>query len=92
MKSIPVFEVRQNADMTEGRGPMIHYAFFTNEDDAKQVVGPNNSWYDYRPNTLIVFDNIAEYNEKNRKDIIRRALKKLSEDERVALGLSGKDL
>ena len=88
MKTISVFEVRQNADMTEGRGPMVHHSFFTHEADAMKVVEPNKGWYDYIPCELMIFDNFSEYNDKNQKDIIRGALRKLSTVERIALGLN----
>ncbi len=91
MKQINVFEVRENADNIEGRGPMIHVAYFTNVADAnraakgKGVMGVRDN--EVNKTQLTVFDSYDEYIEKVTENTRNQALAKLTRAEKIALGL-----
>ena len=80
-----IFVVRRNADMTEGRGPMVTDKAFATAHEASRYIESKGS-YDrsfYDVEALPVYD-VAP----NPVDEIReRAMKKLSHEEKMALGL-----
>lgn len=86
-----VFEVLHNADNIEGRGPMVHVAYFTHAIDANRAAKGNGVMGvgddDVKRVELRVFDSFNEYydvlSEGNRKS----GLAKLTRAEKVALGL-----
>lgn len=98
-----VYLVQENADLTEGRGPMVTIGAFADEDDAwkyadthgRAVMGcrpRSGSWRTERyPDVNVVALHVAEsYEEQNtlRKDqLCASGLKKLTVEERTALGL-----
>lgn len=91
MKQFDVYQVLHNADNIEGRGPMVHVAYFKNYEDAaraaagKGVMGVGDD--DVKTVKLTIFETFAEYNDGVSADLRKRALGKLSHEEKVALGL-----
>ena len=89
MATTTVFLAQRNSDMTEGRGPMVTIAAFTTEKDAtlaakgQGVMGVG----DGEVRSLKVYGSFSEYlTDKN--DALRvQALKKLTPEEKRALGL-----
>lgn len=76
---IEVFAALQNADLTEGRGPMVPKALFMGVGFG-EVSGP-----------MHVYESFNEWPDKHLPDLSERirdrALAKLSVEERKALGL-----
>ena len=85
MTVFDITEVLENADATEGRGPMIHHSYFANRIDAEKIC--NNPWFESRPVKLIIFDSVEEYKNENLKKLREYALNKLTAAEKAALGL-----
>ena len=93
---------KKNADMTEGRGPMVPVAAFLEEDDAWGladrhcgVMGhrpPSGSWRgeqygDWTVTPLTVYASLEEYQQGENSRVRTSALNKLSQEEKIALGL-----
>lgn len=71
-----IYLARKNADGTEGRGPMVTEAAFTNRSDANSFIDKkpgvmgrvsekgwsNEKYGDWDVVPLIVFDSVHEYN------------------------------
>jgi len=91
MKQLDVYEVLENADNIEGRGPMLHVAYFTHHIDANRassgrgVMGVGDG--DVKKKTLTIFESFAEYSDNVTEKLRKSALNKLSHEEKVALGL-----
>ena len=98
-----VFAVRENSDMTEGRGPMVTVALIGSEDEAWKLAdtrsGPMGSkpksgtWRtekfgDVTVEAMTVYKTAEQVNEKAIREDKQRALNKLTPRERVLLGLS----
>lgn len=96
---ITIYEVQQNSDLTEGRGPMKTIAFFSNEDIAWKhantlsgimgVKPKNGDWRnekygDVRVVPHNVHENLDKFDENVAKE---KALAKLTKEERKILGL-----
>ncbi|MEN6549981.1 MAG: hypothetical protein ABFE07_28390 [Armatimonadia bacterium] len=83
-----VYLVLKNADMTEGRGPMLAHLLFLHEDHAERFIveqGQDRDFYSIRPMELL---DGSYFTERDRQEELRRrALTKLSVEERRALGL-----
>lgn len=79
----------KNADMTEGRGPMVTIAAFNEQRDATRavtgwgVMGVGDG--DVEP--LLVYDSFNEYNEKKLMERRNKALAKLTREDREVLGI-----
>lgn len=84
-----IFLAQENADMTEGRGPMRTIAAFRKEDDVyacakgRGVFGHG----DGEVVTLSVYENLADWKVGYDNEIRRAALNKLSQEERKVFGL-----
>lgn len=97
-----IFLALKNADMTEGRGPMVTEAAFAKEIDAntftdKQpgVMGrmsekgwSKEKYGDWEVKPLVVFESLEEKIAWDNGKTRRRALAKLTPEERAALGLT----
>jgi hypothetical protein len=97
-----IYATFRNADMTEGRGPMVLDECFARQSDAETFVngqtgvmgrgGPfvgerSTTTGDWQVKELKVYESLAEYDKLHVNAIRERALNKLSYDERKALGL-----
>jgi len=84
-----IFAARQNADGMEGRGPMIPIAHFTKEEDAKAcakgkgVMGVGDGDVIELP----LFDNMKDYTDYKSGEARKRALSKLTREDKLALGI-----
>ena len=101
MQVIKCFEVMGNTDTTEGRGPMKVVARFTNREAATLyvkskayaqwcVMGYQNEKTDLnniREATLTILERVEELEQMELEELKARALAKLTEKERKALGL-----
>ncbi len=86
-----IYLVRVNADTTEGRGPMVPKATFTNEQDAIAV---EKTMHPYRVDDGLVdvivfplYTSIDDYRDNNEKSVKEKALAKLTDYEKKLLGL-----
>jgi hypothetical protein len=78
-----IYEASCNSDSIEGRGYKKIIAFFENESDARRCVHRMG-----RVTECLVFETFLEYEEWKGGETRRRALAKLTEEEREALGLN----
>lgn len=98
--SFTVYLVQKNADMTEGRGPMVNDACFSKEATAKfyansqrGVMGrkaPVDGWdkySDWQVIPLVVAESLEELNSVRKEERRQIALDKLTHEDKVALGL-----
>lgn len=95
-----IFAVKANRDQTEGKGPMYTVARFSNKEEAIQlqiskdfardygVQGTPYAASDVEEEEIKVYDSFAEYSLEKREDIRKRALAKLTQEEKRVLGLS----
>lgn len=93
-----IWMTRKNADMTEGRGPMVDVAAFSKESDARNfidgkpgVMGRVLNWSkekygDWEADPITVYDTISEYEDDHTKLLKEKALAKLTSEERRILG------
>ena len=92
MQKIACFQSLINSDLTEGRGPMRHVGYFKFRPDAEDsvkgmgVMGVGNG--EVKQVEVIIYDDISEFNEGRKEEIKRKALNKLSYEEKRALGLA----
>ncbi len=101
-----IYQVTENADKTEGRGPMVPVAAFRNKHDAEHFVDRREgvmgrlpkegliaynrrfgNYLDHAINEVKVWDTLAEYSGENDAAIAKRALAKLTDEERRVLKL-----
>lgn len=101
MQTINCYEVLGNSDTTEGRGPMMVVARFSNEPAARAfvksptyakwcVMGYQNTEYDLkniRKMTMHILDSYVEFNDMQVQEDRARALAKLTPAERKLLGI-----
>lgn len=86
MQRLKVYQVMENADSVEGRGPMVHVAYFKHLDDAQIIAVP--IWgAEVRDTDLVIFDSLSEYKEHTIGEAKMKALAKLSTENKKALGL-----
>lgn len=84
-----VWAAKKNADLTEGRGPMVIIALFSDEVSARSAA---RGWGvmgvgDGEVTPMFVYNTYREYVEEKDNEIRNRALAKLSEEEKRTLGL-----
>jgi hypothetical protein len=88
---ITVFAVQQNADLTEGRGPMVNRALFIDEADAHEfsetLDGAMGSRSGIKVVPLQVYHRLSECPEFSRKHLRKKALAKLTPEEIEVLGI-----
>lgn len=83
------YRASKNADQTEGRGPMVTIAIFTNRADAiqaasgKGVMGVGNGDVEQ----INIYDSFHEYEMAVSEKVRERAMAKLTFEEKKALGL-----
>jgi hypothetical protein len=84
-----IYEATKNSDRLEGRGHTIRIAAFTKREDAEQaakghgVMGMGNGDVD----PITVYENFVEYLSKSKADLRKKALAKLTPEEKAALGI-----
>ena len=86
-----IYVALENADLNEGRGPMIERGYFTKREDAvlfaeKVCKGVQLIGYG-EVKEITVCDNLSEHGEWRKNDARESALKKLTAKEREALGV-----
>jgi hypothetical protein len=100
MKTIRCYEVMGNTECTEGRGPMKVVARFSSHDEAVKFVrsktysrwcvmgyqSPDDVRYIHDVE-ITILDTIQEFEDQELSELKARALKKLTSEERKALGL-----
>lgn len=86
-----IYVVRQNSDMTEGRGAMIPKIAFTTAVDANEA---SKGMHAYREDdgmadvvAFPLYSSIHDFNENNDKAVKAKALAKLTDYEKKILGL-----
>lgn len=87
-----IYVAQHNADMTEGRGPMVDIAAFEKKTDAQLAAkGMGTMGYgDGEVKELMVFASVAEWKQGEQDKLRASALSKLSEAEINALGIKKK--
>lgn len=95
-----VYATLYNADTCEGRGPMVIDKVFSNRRDAAAyidnkpgVMGRRGKWSeekygDWKIEEYPVFDCLAEARQSDEKIKKEKALAKLTEEDKRALGLA----
>ena len=89
-----IYLVMQNTDLTEGRGQMVPVAACLNENTAHKIADKISKSYGFSSvskglfnvKTLVIIDNFESW-EKELNARIKRALQKLTIEEREVLGL-----
>ena len=89
MATTVVYEAMENADATEGRGPMVRIAVFKKEADAKRAAKGRGvmGYGDGEVQTLQIHDTFDDWGRSKVIDARESGLKKLTPEEREALGL-----
>ena len=103
MQTLESFDVLGHTDTNDGTGPMTVVARFRSRDAALDYIRtpeycgmwsvqgiPVNKLYENYlvvPSNLVIYDSVEELLQHNKEDLKQRALKKLSLQEREALGL-----
>jgi hypothetical protein len=98
--TIKYYELTYNSDGTEGRGYSIVAARFVNKDDAVAVCNDERYWkkhgvmgtkmdpkYDVREVCGPLFESTADYWHYDVDEVKKKALAKLTDAEKKALGL-----
>lgn len=83
-----IYAAQQNADTTEGRGPMVTFAYFTNEKSAKEAVKGRGvmGYGDGEVKVIPLYDSIEDWRKGEKEETKRRALAKLTPEEKASLG------
>lgn len=85
------FAVWENTDKTEGRGPSKITAIFQRQLDAQRIADQHEPYgFSGQFNHITpieIYDNIQEYHDATKSQLIKDALKKLTKQEREALGV-----
>lgn len=86
------YEAYTNSDLTEGRGRDVHIGYFVHESDARKAVkkkGVMGTDADTRKvdKEILLFETYEEFETIKTNDLRKKALNKLSYDEKKALGL-----
>lgn len=85
-----VYMTKRNADMTEGRGPMVNDLCFLHRKDANDYI--DTKYGDWEVKEIEVLEyNVAEA-MKEKKRIKKAALAKLTNKELEILGLSKEEI
>jgi hypothetical protein len=94
-----VYMAKRNADMTEGRGPMVNDLCFLNKEHANEyidsrsgVMGRKATWSlekygDWEVEEIEVLNYSVVDREKQKQARINEALAKLSNEDREVLGI-----
>src|SRR5574343_1138633 len=94
-----VYLTKRNADMTEGRGPMVNDLCFANRNEAEAyideqdgVMGRRERWSqrafgDWTIDEVEVLDSYRDALAVKKESLKARALLKLTKEEKAALGL-----
>lgn len=86
-----IYAALQNADLTEGRGPMIPRAHFTMEDNCHAFLLTLDGIYGSRQGLececITVYETLQECPDYQDKVVRAQALSKLTEEEKRVLGL-----
>jgi len=96
-----IYLVKRNSDTTEGRGPMVIDTAFFSRIEAAKYIDPkpgimgrlsDKGWStekygDWMIEPLIVYDSLTESNNNSREKLIESAMAKLTDSERIALGV-----
>lgn len=103
-KKISFWRAYENADRTEGRGPMrpLKYSFISKEEalafvgsqyyaDTYGVQGTPGDQYSISEEHITIYNSAAEALESTKDDIRKNALKKLTTAEKLALGIKDED-
>lgn len=98
--TIKYYELTYNSDGTEGRGHSVVAARFVNKDDAVAVCNDPRYWkkhgvmgtkmdpkYDVREVCAPLFESAADFWNYDVEEVKKRALAKLTDAEKKALGL-----
>lgn len=87
-----VFGAWRNSDLTEGKGYDILIGYFLKQEDAQRaahkagVMGADGT-VKQEQLRVVVFENFGEYENERKADARKRALAKLTQEERILLGL-----
>jgi hypothetical protein len=86
-----IYAALQNADLTEGRGPMIPRAHFTMENDCNAFLltldGIFGSRQGLECECVTVYEKLLECPDYREEVVRAQALSKLTEEEKKILGL-----
>jgi len=87
-----IYEILRNADTTEGRGPMVHFALAADLETADKIaervpkiMGVGRAHHIVE---RFVFETLFDFDEYNEGAVREAALNKLTALEKRALGLS----
>lgn len=97
---LSVYGVYCSADRTEGRGPSVHTGLcFRSKSEAQKyvrsqdyanrygVMGTTGSDFDVRAMVLYIMDTVEDLNASRKEEARQKALAKLTEEDKQALGL-----
>ena len=94
MKQFPIdgFEVITNSDLNEGRGHAVHVCYCSSQSLALDVAkgkGVFGTDADVRPvcKTITIYDTMEEIVKNDVDQIKKRALAKLTQEDRITLNL-----
>jgi hypothetical protein len=102
METLNLFAVTSNSDTTEGRGYTITHGYFHHNSIARAVVrdkryrryctmgvqSPDDAKYMVQEQSIIIFDSVEEFFQNTEEERRKRALAKLTPDEKKLLGLN----
>lgn len=102
MKIIELWACLKNQDQTEGRGPMEVVCYAKDESTALEIVNLPVFWgkhgvqgcrpygdgkYDVSLKSLLIFDSVGEYVSHSKDEKVKKALAKLTTEDKRLLGL-----
>jgi len=86
--SEPVWAAREEIDKTEGKGGSRIFAYFKKKEDAQQAAKHKGVWgQDGEVEPIYVHSSFAEWQAHINQELRQRALAKLTEEEKRALGI-----
>lgn len=85
-----IYVARKNQDQTEGRGPMVPIGYFYTKADAEKAVAGLGPMGIGDVETGKLWENYDDYKSGNDEAILRRALDKLTPEEKRVLGISNR--
>lgn len=98
MKETNLWAVQANNDTTEGRGNQYD-VFYTEKKDVAEAISNNSVFYGnygvmgtkggiyVRSKTIKIFESVSDYLISTRGEVAKKALSKLTTEEKEALGL-----